>query len=94
MHDVIYQNWKGERTGWVTRDSLDGFATTVGVDTKLLDQCLDSAKYHQSVLDTYDFAQGINIGATPSFLIISNGMVTKITGNQPLDVFRKVLDGV
>ena len=94
MHDVIYQNWKGERTGWVTRDSLDQFANSVGIDTKSLDSCLNSAKYHQKVLDTYDFAQGINIAATPSFLIISNNGVTKITGNQPLDVFRKVLDGI
>ncbi|MBM3903693.1 MAG: disulfide bond formation protein DsbA [Thaumarchaeota archaeon] len=94
MHDEIYQNWNGERTGWVTRDSISQFAQTVGVDVDSLNQCLDSKKYQNKVLETYDFAQGIKIDATPSFLIISGDKVTKITGNQPLEVFRKVLDGI
>ena len=93
MHDVIYRSWKGERTGWVNRDSITQFAQAAGVDTVSLNQCLDSKKYQQTVLDTYEFAQGINIDATPSFLVISGDKITKITGNQPLEVFRKVLDG-
>ena len=94
MHDVIYRSWKGERTGWVTRDSITQFAQAAEVDTMSLNECLDSKKYHQRVLDTYEFAQGIEINATPSFLVISGDKITKITGNQPLEVFRKVLDGM
>lgn len=94
MHDVIYRSWKGERTGWVTRDSITQFAQAAEVDTMSLNECLDSKKYHQKVLDTYEFAQGIEINATPSFLVISGDKITKITGNQPLEVFRKVLDGM
>lgn len=92
MHDVIYRSWKGERTGWVTRDSITQFAQAADVDTTSLNECLDSKKYQQRVLDTYEFAQGIEINATPSFLVISDDKITKITGNQPIDVFRKVLD--
>ncbi|AJZ75305.1 DsbA family protein [Candidatus Nitrosotenuis cloacae] len=94
MHDVIYRSWKGERTGWVNRDAITQFAQAAEVDTASLNECLDSKKYHQEVLDTYEFAQGIEINATPSFLIISGDKITKITGNQPLEVFRKVLDGM
>lgn len=94
MHDAIYRSWKGERTGWVNRDSITQFAQAAEVDTTSLNECLDSKKYHQEVLDTYDFAQGIEINATPSFLVISGDKITKITGNQPLEVFRKVLDGM
>lgn len=94
MHDVIYRSWKGERTGWVNRDSITQFAQAAEVDTASLNECLDSKKYHQKVLDTYEFAQGIEINATPSFLVISGDKITKITGNQPLEVFRKVLDGM
>jgi protein-disulfide isomerase len=94
MHDEIYHNWNGERTGWVNRDSISQFAQTAGVDVDSLNQCLDSKKYQDKVLETYDFAQGINIDATPSFLVISGDKITKITGNQPLEVFRKVLDGI
>ena len=94
MHDVIYRSWKGERTGWVTRDSITQFAQAAEIDHDTLNECLDSKKYQQRVLDTYEFAQGIEINATPSFLVVSGDKITKITGNQPLEVFRKVLDGV
>ncbi|MGQ0605798.1 MAG: DsbA family protein [Candidatus Nitrosotenuis sp.] len=94
MHDETYNNWKGERTGWVNRDSITQFAQAVGVDSAKLNECLDSKKYYQKVLDTYEFAQGIEINATPSFLIISGDKIIKIIGNQPTDVFRKVLDEI
>jgi protein-disulfide isomerase len=94
MHDTLYNNWNGERTGWVTRDSIDRFAQSAGIDTTPLNECLDSKKYQQTVLDTYEYAQGIDIDATPSFLIISGDKIVKITGNQPLEVFRKTLDGL
>jgi protein-disulfide isomerase len=93
-HDNLYQNWGGERTGWVNRVSLDKFAQTVGLDLKQFNSCLDSEKYRQAVLDTYEFGQKIGIGATPSFLIINGEKIIKITGNQPIDVFRKTLDGL
>lgn len=93
-HDEIYKNWNGERTGWITRESLDRFANTVGLDSEQFNVCLDSAKYRQQVLDTYDFGQKIGINATPSFLVISGEKIIKITGNQPIDVFRKTLDSI
>jgi len=93
-HDELYQNWGGERTGWVNRGSLAKFAQSVGLDLEEFNSCLDSAKYRQQVLDAYDFGQEIGIEATPSFLIISGDKVVKITGNQPIDVFRKTLDGI
>lgn len=91
-HDEIYLNWDGENTGWVTRDSLDGFAQNVGLDMQQFEACMDSAKYRQQVQDTYSFGEKIGINATPSFLIISGDKIVKITGNQPIDVFRKTLD--
>ena len=93
-HDELYQNWGGERTGWVNRDSLDRFAQTVGLNLEEFSSCLDSSKYRQQVLNTYGFGQEIGIDATPSFLIISGEKIIKITGNQPIDVFRKTLDGI
>ncbi|MBM3905074.1 MAG: disulfide bond formation protein DsbA [Thaumarchaeota archaeon] len=94
MHDEIYHNWNGERTGWINRDSISKFAQTAGVDVDSMNQCLDSKKYQDRVLETYDFAKEINIDATPSFLVISGDKVIKITGNQSLEVFRKVLDEI
>ena len=91
-HDEVYKNWNGENTGWVSKDSLSKFAQNVGLNVDQLKSCLDSSKYKQEVLDTYDLGQKIKIDATPSFLIIKDNKVIKITGNQPIEVFRKTLD--
>ena len=93
-HDQLYNNWKGERTGWINNDSLNVFAQGIGLDLETFNSCLESAKYRQQVLDTYDLGQEIGINATPSFLIVYGDEIVKITGNQPIDVFRKTLDSM
>ena len=93
-HDQLYNNWKGERTGWINNDSLNVFAQGIGLDLETFNSCLESAKYRQQVLDTYELGQEIGINATPSFLIVSGDEIVKITGNQPIDVFRKTLDSM
>ncbi len=50
-HDELYKNWGGERTGWVTRDSLDKFATTVSLDLEKFDKCLDEHRSRKSKSD-------------------------------------------
>ena len=91
-HDELYKNWGGERKGWVNRDSLDKFATTVSLDLEKFDKCLDDHKYLERVNQMYEFGKEIGIDATPSFLVFSNEKIIKITGNQPLEVFLKSLD--
>ncbi len=91
-HDELYINWGGERTGWITRDSLDKFASTVNLELYDFNSCLNNQKYRQRVLDLEKFGKEIGINATPSFLIFNNEKIEKITGNQPIDVFRKVID--
>lgn len=91
-HDELYKNWGGERTGWITRNSLDKFATTVSLDLEKFDKCLDDHKYLERVNQMYEFGKEIGIDATPSFLVFSNEKIIKITGNQPLEVFLKSLD--
>lgn len=91
-HDELYKNWEGERTGWITRDSLDKFATTVSLDLEKFDKCLDEHRYLERVNQMYEFGREIGIDATPSFLVFSNEKIIKIIGNQPLEVFLKSLD--
>ena len=93
-HDEIYKNWAGERTGWVTRQSLDQFANTVGLDLIQFTKCLDDKKYQQRVLENEKFGVKIGIKATPSFLIFNNEKITKVEGNQPFSVFRQVIDTI
>jgi len=91
-HDELYANWAGERTGWITDDSLNQFAITADLDIEKFNSCLDDHKYRQRVLDLEQFGREIGIDATPSFLIFNDEKIIKIIGNQPIDVFRKVID--
>ena len=91
-HDETYKNWAGEKTGWVNRNSLSQFAKTVNLDVDEFNKCIDDKKYQQKVLDNEEFGMNIGIKATPSFLIFSGEKIIKIEGNQPLSVFRQVLD--
>lgn len=93
-HDEIYKNWDGENTGWVTKESLMGFAQSIGLQMEQFGSCLESSKYRNQVLETYELGEKLGINATPSFLVISGDKIVKITGNQPIDVFRKTLDGI
>ncbi|MGB9124274.1 MAG: thioredoxin domain-containing protein [Nitrosotalea sp.] len=91
-HDELYKNWAGEKTGWVNQNSLDRFATTVGLDLDKFDKCMSDNKYEQKVLDNQKFGDKIGIDATPSFIIFSTKDATKLVGAQPISVFQQVLD--
>jgi protein-disulfide isomerase len=93
-HDELYNNWGGERTGWVNQKSLDQFATNVGLDLNQFDNCLSDKKYENKVLENQQFGQDIGIDGTPSFIIFNDKTITKIVGAQPFSVFKQVLDNI
>jgi len=91
-HDELYKNWGGERTGWITRESLENFANTVNLDLSEFNKCLDNNKYQNKVKTIHEFGKEIGIDATPSFLVFNGEKIIKIRGNQPLEVFLKTFD--
>jgi protein-disulfide isomerase len=91
-HDELYKNWGGEKTGWITRESLDEFAMTVNLDLDKFNKCLDEHKYQNKVNSIHEFGKEIGIDATPSFLVFNGEKIIKIRGNQPLEVFLKTFD--
>ena len=91
-HDELYKNWGGERTGWITRESLDRFAVTVDLNLVEFNTCLNEHKYQNRVIALYEFGKEIGIDATPSFLVFNDQKIIKIRGNQPLEVFLKTFD--
>ncbi len=91
-HNELYKNWAGEKTGWITRESLDRFATTINLDLNEFNTCLDEGKYQDKVKELYEFGKEIGIDATPSFLVFNDQKIIKIRGNQPLEVFLKTFD--
>lgn len=91
-HDELYKNWGGERTGWVTRESLNEFANTIDLDLEKFNSCLDEHKYQSKVIALHEFGKEVGIDATPSFLVFNGEKIIKIRGNQPLEVFLKTFD--
>jgi len=91
-HDELYKNWGGERTGWITRDSLDKFGTTINLDLNKFNNCLNEHKYQEKVISLHEFGKEIGIDATPSFLVFNDEKIIKIRGNQPLEVFLKTFE--
>ena len=91
-HDQLYENWAGERTGWITRESLSKFAELINLDIIEFNKCLDDSKYENKVNLMYEFGNEIGIDATPSFLVFNDEKIIKIRGNQPLEVFLETFD--
>ena len=90
-HDELYGNWGGERTGWITRKSLESFASTVGLDLQEFGSCLDERKHMERISQMHSFGREIGIDATPSFLVFNGEEIVKIRGNQPLEVFLRTI---
>lgn len=90
-HNELYKNWGGERTGWITDESLKTFATTVGLELNDFNTCLQAKKYESKVLGLEKFGRDIGVDATPSFYVFNDQKVIKIVGNQPLEVFNKAI---
>ena len=91
-HDELYENWAGERTGWITREALSKFAESINLDMEKFNKCLDENKYKNKINSIYEFGNEIGIDATPSFLVFNDEKIIKIRGNQPLEVFLKTFD--
>jgi len=91
-HDELYTNWGGERTGWITVDSLNKFAIAMDLKIDKFNSCINEHKYRQRVLELEKFGKEIGIDATPSFLIFNDEKIIKIRGNQPVDAFRNAIE--
>ena len=91
-HNLLFENWAGENTGWITMNSLTQFAIDLKLDTNEFKNCLTSHKYYQKVIDNENYAKKIGINATPSFLIFNDEEVIRIIGAQQLDKFQNAIE--
>ena len=89
-HDILYDNWGGENTGWITQTILSDFAKELALDLKKFNSCMKNSEFQQKVLNNEVFAREININATPSFLIFNDSDVYRIIGAQPFEKFELI----
>jgi len=88
-HDMLYDNWGGENTGWITQEVLMGFAKESGLNLEKFNSCMTKSEFRQKVLNNEQFAKEININATPSFLIFNDNEVYRIIGAQSFEQFEQ-----
>jgi len=92
-HSILYNNWAGEGTGWVSSEQLNKFANTLGLDMDKFSNCVSELKWEKLVNASHDDGVVLGVTATPTFFVIDqNKNVMKITGAQQYDVFKKVFD--
>lgn len=87
-HEYLFQNQGSESTDWASIDNQKKFAQTLGLNTSQFNQCLDSGKYKQEVLDETAAGKASGVTGTPTVFV--NGVA--IVGAQPTDQFVKAID--
>ena len=94
-HYMLYNNWKGENTGWVTDDSLNKFASNIDLDMNEFSKCMSEKKWMNLIRASIEDANTMGITGTPSFFLIgSENEIIKIHGAQPYDTFKRTIDSM
>ena len=89
-----YENWGGERTGWITNDSLLALAVSLDLDIAEFSSCLDSKSHIDRVRESTRYGKSIDISSTPTFLISNGEDVIKIRGAQPIASFVRAIESL
>jgi len=99
-HYMLYNNWEGESTGWITSDNLNKFAKNIGLDINKFSKCMSEDKWMELINASQDDANTLDVTGTPSFFLIGSWQetdeqkneITRIHGAQPYDVFKESFD--
>lgn len=87
-HDYLFQHQGSESGDWASAAHQKEFAKALGLNTAQFNQCLDSGKYKQEVLDETSSGRGYGVSGTPTVFI--NGAA--IVGAQPAASFASAID--
>jgi protein-disulfide isomerase len=87
-HDYLFSHQGQENGGWAGATNLKKFAKALGMNTAQFNQCLDSGKYKQEVLDETAAGKSYGVSGTPSTFV--NGQI--VVGAQPFSVFQQAID--
>ena len=93
-HAELYDNWKGEGTGWITNDSLKQFAKNIQIpNIEQFSNCIESNKYSRLVQTNDNIARSMGLSGTPSFILMKdNNIETIIPGALPYEIFEQTLN--
>lgn len=87
-HDYLYNNQGPEDSGTFTKDKLEGFAATLGLDTAKFNSCLESDQHAKDVSSDLTAGQAAGVSGTPATFV--NGQI--VVGAQPYSAFKTMID--
>ena len=94
-HYILYNNWEGENTGWITDDSLNKFAGNIDLDMNEFSKCMSDNKWMNLIKASVEDANTMSVTGTPSFFLIGpENEISKIHGAQPYEAFKRTIDSV
>lgn len=84
MHQILFENQQS-----LSNEDLKQYASDIGLDAQLFDECLDTEKYQSEVKN--DIAEGLSyqISATPTFFVNGN----RIIGGS-IEQLRSTIDSI
>lgn len=92
-HNILYTSQQEINDGWANSENLKMFASDLGLDESLFENCLDSGKYEKKVKFNAFEAKKNGISKIPTFVIIdSKGRHHKITGSVSSPIFEDIID--
>ena len=92
-HYMLYNNWEGENTGWVTTDNLNKFAQSLDLDMNKFSKCMSENKWIDLINASKEDANTLGITGTPSFFLIGpENELEKIHGAQSYEYFKEIFD--
>lgn len=74
-HDYLFSHQNGENQGAFSDTNLKSFAKELSLDTASFDQCLDSNKYTQAVVNSKNEGTNAGVNGTPKGFILKDGKV-------------------
>jgi len=92
-HDYLYAHQDGENKGAFSDPNLKTFAQGLGLNITTFNECLDSGKYTQVIVDSK--AEGVNAGVTgtPKGFILRDGkIVATVDGAESWTTVKQKLD--
>ena len=94
-HYMLYNNWEGENTGWITDDILNKFAKNIDLDMNEFSKCMSEKKWMNLINASVEDANTMGVTGTPSFFLIgSENEIAKIHGAQPYEAFKRTIDSM
>ena len=90
-HDMLYNSWAGENTGWASSKNLLAFAIKLNITASDFNACMTDARYISTVQGSVSDAHELGLTGTPDFFIIGpDNSVSKIVGAQPYEAFDEI----